>query len=162
MQPRKNTPADAVETGLEERTRIPMSLPILKLSVPDIPGYHLHWMRGDPARIQQALRAGYEFVKDDEVTVNNVGVGDDPKLSGNQDLGTNVSVSAGQELDRQGNPEVLVLMKLRLEYWEEDQAKLQDRNENMAASLRGEPGGEGAYIPQAHKKTVENMFTRKR
>ena len=29
--------------------------------LPEIPGYHLHWMRGTPSRISQALRAGYEW-----------------------------------------------------------------------------------------------------
>jgi hypothetical protein len=160
-------PANTLETSKIERTRIPMSLPIQKLAVPPIPGYHLHWMRGDAARVQQALRAGYEFVNQDEVDVTNTNLADNAETSGSTDMGSRVSIVAGSEIDAGGQPERLFLMKLRQEYWEEDQAVLENRNEEVAAALRGgaTPGNvapEGAYIPQAHRKSVENMFTRKR
>lgn len=148
-----------------EGSRIPMSLPILKLDVPEIPGYHLHWMRGDAARLNQAQRAGYTFVEQDEVDLVATGLADDANASGNTDLGTRVSISAGGN-DEQGQNQRLYLMKLPLEYWEEDQKALEDRNEQIAAALRGgTPEGtaiEGAYIPEAHRKQVANLFTPKR
>lgn len=155
------TIANKRETTLPERTRIPMSLPVLKLSVPDIPGYHLHWMRGDPARIMQAQRAGYEFVEQDEVNVVNTGLADDAGSNGSTDLGTRVSLSAGGDVDAQGQPERLYLMKIKQEWWEEDQSVLADKNEQLAAVMRGEGVGGETYIPDAHKKTVKSMFSKK-
>ena len=60
-----------------ERQRIPMSLPMQKLAVPELEGYHLHWMLGTTTRINQALRAGYEFVDPSEVDVVNTGLADE-------------------------------------------------------------------------------------
>jgi hypothetical protein len=155
------TIANSRETTLPTRTRVPMSLPQLKLAVPEIPGYHLHWMRGDPARIAQAQRAGYEFVEEDEVNVYNSGLANDMESNGSTDLGTRVSLSAGSDVGQDGQPERLYLMKLKQEFWEEDQKVLADKNEEKAAALRGEAAGDHAYIPDAHKKSVQNMFTKK-
>jgi hypothetical protein len=55
-------PSTTPKTEMDERSRVPMSLPTLKLAVPEIPGFYCHWMRGDPMRMQQAQRAGYVFV----------------------------------------------------------------------------------------------------
>ena len=159
-------PANAPVKAKVERDRIPMSLPQLKLAVPEIPGYHLHWMRGTPSRISQALRAGYEFVNDGEVEVlghNVAGI-----QSGNTDMGTRVSVLAGQGVGEDGREERLYLMKIKQEWWEADQKALEDRNEQVAAALRGGQMDAGAggdasnrYIPEAHKKGVADLFTRK-
>lgn len=159
-------PANAPAKAKIERDRIPMSLPQLKLAVPEIPGYHLHWMRGTPSRISQALRAGYEFVNDGDVEVpghNVAGI-----QSGNTDMGTRVSVLAGQALGEDGREERLYLMKIKKEWWEADQKAIEDRNEQVAASLRGGRAGDGSgndlsnrYIPDAHKKGVADLFTRK-
>lgn len=164
---RQRNPANSVETSLESRSRVPMSMPQLKLAVPEIPGYHLHWMRGDAGRIAQAQRAGYEFVNHDEVNVTNTGLADDAGESGNTDLGTRVSVIAGRESGPDGQPGRLYLMKIRQEFWEEDQQLLEDRNESIAAALRGGkiPGTEQdghEYVPQQNVKTVKNLFTRKK
>ena len=74
-------PANAPQTRVTEATRIPMSLPELKLAVVDIPGYHLHWFRG--ARVPRALQAGYEYVDSSEVSIQRtglaVGIGIDAK-----------------------------------------------------------------------------------
>lgn len=168
MAQEKVNPATKPEKANESRGRVPMSLPVLKLEVPDIPGYHLHWMNGTPSRIGQALKAGYEFVDNDEVDINNFGLADSANKTGNTDLGTRVSVSAGTGLDDFGQEQRLFLMKIRLEYWEADQKALESRNESIAASLRGgtvgaegPDGGENRYIPEAHRKNVANLFTPK-
>jgi len=165
-QENNNSPANARVTSTEARSRIPMSLPVQKLAVPEIPGYHLHWMRGDAARIMQAQRAGYTFVSQEEVELANVGIANDAEESGNTDMGTRVSIVSGGDLDSGGQPERLYLMKLPQEHWEEDQKVLADRNEGIAEALRGgstpdNGSPEGGYIPKAHKRTVENLFTRK-
>jgi hypothetical protein len=39
-----------------------MSLPLQKLEMPKIPGFHTHWMRAEESRVRQAMRAGYTYV----------------------------------------------------------------------------------------------------
>ena len=157
-----------VKDSKAERTRIPMSLPQQKLSVPDIPGYHLHWMNGNPGRISQALAAGYEFVEPGEVEVNNFGLADNAGADGNTDMGTRVSIVSGQDVGQDGQANRLYLMKIRQDWWGEDQAKLEDRNEQIATTLRGGAdvgnnpnGSENRYVPESHKKNVAELFTRK-
>lgn len=115
----------------------PMSLPKEKLSVPEIPGYHLHWFRGSPDRIARARQAYYEFVDEHEVGLNNFDLGGDAGKSGNTDLGSRVSVVAGDDIDGSGQPSRLYLMKCRQELFDESQRLLAERNESVATALRG-------------------------
>lgn len=117
--------ADATpEPSVQERRRVPFSTPTLRLNVPDIPGYHLHWFLSDQPRIERALQAGYEFVNRDEVRVNNRdSLGSDGASDGNADLGTRVSMVAGGDLGLDGQPKRLILMKLKEEWWRQDQAE---------------------------------------
>src|ERR1700676_276687 len=86
-----NNPANAtVEPKRNRKNRIPMSVPMRKLEVPEISGYHLHWIK--ESNIPRALQACYEFVDYDEVPVNQRGVGTDTEMSGNTDLGSRVSI----------------------------------------------------------------------
>jgi hypothetical protein len=124
-------------------------------------------MLGTPQRIQQALRAGYSFVKDDELYAGQQNVAGDAMSQGSTDMGTNVTLPSGSDqLDNQGNAVPLILMKLPQAYWEEDQRKIAERNEQVARALRGE--GEDlkdlqqqAYIPERAAKAMANMFTPK-
>ena len=159
-------PANTRETRVTEATRIPMSLPEQKLAVPDMPGYHLHWFRG--ARTARALQAGYEFVESDEVAVQRSSLADDASRSGSTDLGSRVSVVAGDADPEKGNVERLYLMKIRQEWWEQDQQALEAKNERIAATLRGSgdleanPHGDTSnrYVPKSGRQA--NMFTPKR
>lgn len=151
-------PANLPEKGTGARERIPMSMPVQKLAVPEIPGWHLHWMSGHPARIKQALRAGYSFVEEDEVDLNQVGLGNGPEGNGSNDLGTRVSVVAGG-VDEKSQANMLYLMKLPEELWLQDQAQLATRNDSIAAAIRGdfqEPGGDNSNRYTKHKQT--NLF----
>ena len=128
----------ANETGVDRatRTRIPMSVPQLKLEVPPIPGFHLHWMRGSPERIAQAQRAGYEFVLDEEVQLNNNVLGSPVEESGNTDLGSRVSMIAGGGASTaDGQPMRLFLMKIPEEWYLEDQKLMEDKSANLAQTL---------------------------
>src|SRR5450631_3311015 len=87
------------------RKRIPMSTPQQRMQVADLPGYHLHWFL--ESRVPRALQAGYEFVEDSEVNVNQKGAANKGDVSGNTDLGTQVRVIAG--IGENGNPESHVL-----------------------------------------------------
>src|SRR5215467_14955242 len=91
---------------------MPMSAPIQRLQVPKKDGYVRYWFRGEPARIQRALQAGYQFVHPDDVKVNNFDLGGDAKVSGNTDLGSRVSITSGADTDPNGNPNRLYLMEI--------------------------------------------------
>jgi hypothetical protein len=131
-----NNPANSSPEPKGERAaRIPMSVPLRKLEVPEIPGYHTHWIK--ESNIPRALQAYYTFVGQDEVPVNQRNPGTDTTVSGNTDLGSQVSIMAGT--DGSGKPERLVLMKLEEQYWQEDRAKIDRRNASVMESVfRGE------------------------
>lgn len=122
-------PANAVTP--QRRARIPMSVPQRKLEVSEIPGYHLHWFRDD--NINRAVQAGYEFVEDKEVHLNQSGVGTSKDITGNSDLGSRVRVVSGTAAD--GNAEHLTLMKIRNEYWEEDRKAIENRNADVMSAI---------------------------
>lgn len=132
----KINPATAGKSNAE-RKRIPMSVPVQRLEAPDMPGYHLHWFTGSPERIQRALDGGYEFVDSRELKINNVSLGGDSAVSGNTDMGSRVSIVSGQEVGKDGQPVRLILMKIKQEWYEEDQKLVEGRNEQVAAALRG-------------------------
>jgi hypothetical protein len=134
----QTNPANGAEKSLPARERIPMSIPVAKLAVPEIPGFHCHWMRGDDMRLKQALQAGYVFVDQDEVNLNRFGLADGAEDSGHTDLGSRVSVLGGT--GENGDAQRLYLMKLPLEFWDADQMKLEERQEKVAAALRGDKG----------------------
>ena len=165
----KLSPASPVARD-SERKRVPMSVPVQRLEAPDIPGYHLHWFVGSPERLQRALDGGYEFVDERETKINNVSLGSESTRSGNTDMGSRVSVVSGQEVGKDGQPTRLILMKIKQEWWEEDQKLVEARNEQVAAALRGgllgaEKDATGdtrlRYIDKARTK-IPDLFTPKR
>lgn len=112
-----------------------------------IPGYHLHIFNDTPGRIEQALNVGYEFVHPDEVGGTAVNV-----VSRNTDIGDKVRFLVGT--DANNEPQYAYLMKLRQEFYEEDQNALQSKNDAVDAAIRGGKNtGEGHstdgfYTPQ--------------
>jgi hypothetical protein len=142
------SPANNVVETAQERKRIPMSLPRLKLEVPEIPGYHLHWFADRPGRIAQALQAFYEFVDIGETSVSNTMLADEVSQTGNTDMGTRVSIVGGA--GEGGTVERLYLMKIKEEYWREDQKALEEKNKSVVDQIfRGvaQPGtpGDGTH-----------------
>ena len=120
-----------------ERKRVPMSVPVQRLEAPEIAGFHLHWFLGTPERLQRALDGGYEFVDEREIKINNVSLGGDSAASGNTDMGSRVSIVSGQEVGKDGQPTRLILMKIRQEWYEEDQKLVDEKNEQTANALCG-------------------------
>lgn len=126
-------PPRKVEEGRRRRS---MSGGTQKLSLPEHitqamweKGFRLYWMRDDPGRLEAAKEAGYEFVKADEVAVN------DFITPGNGDLGTNVSRASGDT--REGGQAVrMYLMKIKREWYDEDQQDLANMNERIDAILK--------------------------
>jgi len=116
----------------------------------DIPGYHLHIMNDTPGRIQEALDGGYEFCTPDEVggVVERV-------TSTNTDVSDRVRYLVGT--DASGGPMYAYLMKIRQEWYEEDQDDLQERNNKIDAAIRSGQNtkdgtsSEGFYTPKGTK-----------
>lgn len=163
----KLNPANEVDLKLAGKDRIPMSIPIRHLEVGDIPGYHQHWFV--TSRVSRALRAGYTFVtEEDGVDINNFDLAGDATANGSTDMGTRFSVPAAVGGDSE---ERLYLMKLPEELWLHDQGLLEERNERIAASIRGEkaggllegPGGPNPYDgSNQYRSQSATMFTPKR
>lgn len=128
-------PANAAPREAGNRKRIPMSVPLRKLEVPELPGFHLYWFAD--RNVPRALQGGYEFVEVDELPVTQRNVANDSESSGSVDLGSRIRVTSG--LGEDGKPEGLVLMKIREEWYREDQKVLEDRNAKvLSAIFRGE------------------------
>jgi len=113
----------------------PMSQGTKKLDVPEREGYHRRWFRGDAKRIAQAQRAGYEFVLDEDVDLNNTDLGGDANASGNSDMGSRVSVISGDSFDKSGQPGRMYLMECPIEYYEVSRQVQEDRNDDIAEAL---------------------------
>lgn len=131
-------PANSAETTQarqrEVRRRIPMSIPKAKLSVPEISGYHLHWINDYPGRIDQALQSGYEFVTPEEAMLSNFSLGASQSVSGNTDLGSRVSIVVGRGDDATALR--AYLMKIREDWYAEDQAISQQRVDNISQQIK--------------------------
>ncbi len=166
----KLNPGTATGRSAGERKRIPMSVPVQRLETADIPGYHLHWFLSSPERLQRALDGGYEFVDEKETQINNVSLGGDSAASGNTDMGSRVSIVSGQEVGKDGQPVRLILMKIKQEWWDEDQALVEARNTKVRDSLVGgmigaendRPGDtQHRYVDESRTK-IPDFFKSKR
>lgn len=138
-------PNPANARAVSADNRVPMSLPLQKLEMPKIPGYHTHWMRADESRIRQAMRAGYTFVEQadlDEIGVaaRNFDVAGDATANGNSDLGSRITVLSGNETDATGRPVRLVLMKMPQEWRDADMKAQAESADRTVAALRSDQG----------------------
>lgn len=160
MEMKQLNPANVQEKTTAERKRIPMAVPVQRLEAPEIPGYHLHWFLGTSERLQRALDAGYEFVDSKEMKINNVSLGGDSAQSGNTDMGSRVSVVSGQEVGRDGQPTRLILMKIKLDWYEEDQKLVDQRNAQVADALTaGAIGAEKDRAGDSQHRYVDKSRT---
>lgn len=110
-----------------------------------IEGYHLHIFNDEPGRIDQALDVGYEFVKLDEVGGVSTNV-----VSRNTDIGDKVRFLVGTMANNE--PQYAYLMKIQNEYYEEDQASLQSKNDAVDDAIRG-----GRLMKEGH--STEGFYT---
>ncbi len=157
-------PANERPLGVTDETRVPMSLPHMQLSVPEIPGYVMHWFADRPGRIPRALAAGYEFVGQEEVRLNNFGFAADVTQSGNTDLGTRVSVHGGT--GENGGSERLYLMKIKQEWYDKDMKLREEASDRIVETLQaGRVGADREKLTEATKRYTRNndhLFTKKR
>jgi hypothetical protein len=93
-----------------------------------IEGYHLYIFNDTPGRINAALDNGYEFV-----SPNEVGGVSENVVSRNTDLGDKVRYLVGQV---DGEPLYAYLMKIKQEWWDEDQSSLQTKNNVIDAAIQ--------------------------
>ena len=114
----ENNPANNARSVEEIRKRrIPYSSHQRRLEVRPLPGYQQHWFK--EKNVEKAQDAGWVCVDKHEVYINSVSTyGGLRAAGGNTDLGSNVSVVGDSSTG-----ERLVLMKLPMELWLEDQAR---------------------------------------
>jgi hypothetical protein len=136
------------ERPTRERVRNVFNGTQAKLTVNNqIPGYHMHIFNDEPGRIQTAIDGGWEFVTPDEV-----GGVKDSVVSGNTDLGDKVRFLVGTS--EKGDGLYAYLMKIKEEWWQEDQAEIQKRNDRVDEAIRGGvnvkdgSSAEGFYTPR--------------
>lgn len=129
------------------RKRVPLGVPDMKLDVPNVndhPDYVYRWINDKPGRLQNAYNAGYEFVEDPTLEV---GTG---TVSGNAEHGSRVSRHVGK--DEHGRPLHAFLMRIRKDWYDEDQAKKQAAIDEIDNAIRNgqlnEKTGDGRYIPK--------------
>ena len=144
QQVQQDTPTASV-VGATRKRRNVFNGTEAKLNVQSqIPGYHLHVLTDVGGRIQAAMDSGYEFVRPDEVG----GVSENV-VSRNGDLGERIRFLVNPRAE--GSEQYGYLMKQRLEWYEEDQAELQAKNNLIDASIRkGKVTGENPafYTPK--------------
>ena len=168
-----SNPSNEVGTQLDSTNfkRVPMSSPVRKLEVPDIPGYKMYWFRSEPGRLARALKAGYEFVKPEEVDINNHDLAGNLNDPGVSDLGDRVSVAAQDGVGDNGQYLRLYLMKIKLDWWKQDQELYErERIDPVVHALGGgmigagesnESPGDVKNRYQKDKPALPEMFKKK-
>ena len=118
-------------------TRIPMSGSRKRMHVdPELfPGFHIAWINDQKDLIPRAKRALYEHVRISELPHWG---SDDPDAASSPDSLVSMTVSEGV---------TAYLMKLPLEFWEEDQRTKREENEARTADLKKDlnSGQNGTY-----------------
>lgn len=129
QKPTLGLPTKEAEQPRRRPARTPFGALDQKLAYPDRVGYHRHWFNAVAGRIDRALEAGYEHVKDNE--------------------GKNVNRVVGTA--EGGGALHAFLMEIPQEWYEEDMAREQAAiNEREASIKQGNTQGaevERGYIP---------------
>ena len=140
-----STEATPAKDGAIRKRRNGFNGTEVKISVREqIPGYHLHVFTDQGQRVKEAIDTGYEFV-----TPSEVGGVSENVVSRNGDLGERIRFLVNPKAE--GAEQYGYLMKQRLEWYEEDQAALQNLNNAKDSAIRkGQINGEnpGFYIPK--------------
>lgn len=110
-----------------------MSTARQRFQTPEIPGYHCHWFKED--NVPLAIDAYYEFVDRDEVNMNQLNIAQGGISSGT-DLGSRVSLIADKT--ESGSPVRAYLMKLPIEYWNEDRKEIDQMNSGIMQAIFGD------------------------
>ena len=142
------------EAPVRQRRRNVFNGTTLRLTVnKTIPGHHLHVFTDTGMRIQEALEAGWEFVSPEEVG----GVGTNV-VDKNTDLGNRVRYLVNPRTG-DGSEKFGYLMKLRDEWWEEDNRAKNVQPDRIDNAIRkGKVAGENPafYIPKDLPISIKN------
>jgi len=111
--------------GVSRESRVAINVPDRRLEVPEIEGYHLHWFL--ETNIHKAKKAGYEFVGPAEAPEADRTIGGRSPGSHGESLGGDLVTQIGGT-DKDGQPVQLVLMKIRQEWYLDDQRRIAQRN----------------------------------
>lgn len=140
--------------GAFPRNRTPFGTGKLRLGVTQIPGYHMHWIADYPGRLEEAQDNGYEPVLVSEVQASK-------RLGAATD-------SAGEFMTRisgsheSGRPMVLHLMKIRQDWYEENQAFYQKRSDAIDKQIKqGKIDGvrhPESYNPKGGRITIDTKL----
>lgn len=130
-----------------QRKRVPIGGRRTKLQLSQneldaLKDYKLRWINDSQGRIPAAEAGGYEFVSPEEAS----SLGEGAIHAGNSDLGARVS----KVVDRHGTR--AYLMKIRKDWYDEDQAEKEKQNALVDQQLRPVSQGgqtiEGGYTPR--------------
>lgn len=133
-----NSLAERQQNTTARRRRIPMNMVTRKLETPELPGFYLHWVNGEPDRIARAINAGYDFVKKDEMPGYTLELGDQTGIKGDGDMGDRIShIAGGTATD--GQALRLYLMKLPQEFRDEDLRARDEEGQRLIDTLRNDP-----------------------
>ena len=163
-----NTPSKANPSQEKEDLSIPagykpMSVGMRRLEVPEKDGWHRHWFRSAPGNIARAKQAGYRFVDQEEVDLNDFDLAGNGESKGT-DLGSRVTVTSGDGQDK------LVLMECPQHLYEYGQEIHMQEVHKTAEALKGgmlgkEKSGETKGDTQQRYAELSvkgrNLFTRK-
>jgi len=132
-----------VEREEGKRVRVPFGARRMKLQLSDADqkrlddsGYVGRWINDQDGRVEQAQAGGYMFMKPEEAR----SVGTTEIHQGNSDLGGKVSKIVSRGEARQIRA---FLMKIKKEYYDEDQLAKEQTNLRVEEALAGEGQGEG-------------------
>lgn len=128
----------ADETDKGRRDRVPFGGHRRRLEVHNKdPNYVYYWFNDSQDRIARALGAGYEFVNKKDLGKD---VGDKDVNNGTSSLDTRVSKKVGEDL-------TVYLMRIKREYWEQDQAAKQKEADLIDHAIQG---GSSSQVPHSY------------
>jgi len=126
----------------QDRTeRIPLGTMRTKLAVEPMEGYILRWVNDKDNRINFAEQGGYDFVTYDELGDRTIGQHN--TTSDSSEEGEKVSKVVGTT--QNGAPLSSFLMKIRKEWYDEDQAKKAGYVDSTEQSLIDLDGADGDF-----------------
>jgi hypothetical protein len=126
------------------RTREPLGTRRLKLDAPQRSGYIRRWVNDKDARVQDALRGGYNFVEDAAIHSH---------LQGSN----RVARTVGARKD--GSPMMAFLMEIQEEWYREDQQEKENDRRNHEVGIfspSDQVGKDGQYRPTSLNSSLKH------
>ncbi|MBW1845538.1 MAG: hypothetical protein JRI94_00030 [Deltaproteobacteria bacterium] len=129
---------ERIDSEVRRKERIPVGQRN-RLTAPRRPGYKRRFVNVQPGRVQMFEDAGYQMVTDQTYDPDNPGV----IKAGSQPRGTTPLGSA--VVEEVGGGQQAVLMEIREDWFNEDQARKARRLDEMEAQIKRRPKKNGHY-----------------